>query len=194
MQSFNGRSLLLDKQRITSVLTDSCTLGAGGIYNGDWFYINWHLDWPAVANFHIDSKEVLAVYFAVCRWSRAWSNKRIYVQSDNMTTVAAINRGTSRNPFLMACLRGLFWLSAQFNFHITARFIPGVSNTVADDISRVHEPGRLSKLCPYVYPTPLGFHMSQASLSFLFDRSCGQTEIHIFPGSRSILPASSYIF
>ena len=83
-----------------------------------------------------------------------------------MTTVAAINRGTSRNPFLMACLWGLFWLSAQFNFHITARFIPGVSNTVPDDISRVHEPGRLSKLCPYVYPTPLGFHMSQASLSF----------------------------
>ena len=76
MQSFNGRSLLLDKQPITSVLTDSVTLGAGGNCNGDWFYINWQLDWPAVANFHINSKEVLAVYLAVCRWSRAWSNKR----------------------------------------------------------------------------------------------------------------------
>ena len=71
MQSFNGCSLLLDKQPITSVLTDSVTLGAGGIYNGDWFYINWQLDWPAVADFHINSKEVLAVYLAVSRWSHA---------------------------------------------------------------------------------------------------------------------------
>ena len=54
MASFNGRSMLLDKQPITSVFTDSCTLGAGGICNGDWFYTNWQLDWPAVADLHIN--------------------------------------------------------------------------------------------------------------------------------------------
>ena len=150
MSSFNGRSMLLDKQSITSVFTDSCTLGAGGVYNCDWFYTNWKLDWPLVANFHINSKEILAVFLAACRWSHSWTNKRIYIQSDNMTTVAAINRGTSRNPFLMSCLKVMFWLSACFNFHITAKFIPGGSNTVADDISRAHESGRLSKFWPYV--------------------------------------------
>ena len=66
MAFFNGRSMLLDKQPITSVFTDSCTLGAGAIYNGDWFYANWQLDWPAVANLHINSKEILAVFLAVC--------------------------------------------------------------------------------------------------------------------------------
>lgn len=194
MQSFNGRCLLLDKQPITPVLTNSCYLRAGGIYKGDWFYINWQLDWPAVADFHINSKEVPSVYLAVCRWSHVWSTKHIYVQSDDITTVAAIKRHTSRNPFLMACLRSLFWLSAQYNFHVTARCIPGVSNIFADDISRVHEPYRLSKLCLYVYPSPIGFHMSLTSLSFLFDSSCGQTAIRRFPRSRRINPDSSYIY
>lgn len=176
MASFNGRSMLLEKQPITSVFTDSCTLGAGAIYNGDWFYTNWQLDWPAVANLHINSKEILAVFLAVCRWASAWSNKRIYIQSDNMTTVATINRGTSRDPFVMSCLRTLFWLSAKYNFHITAKYIPGLINIVADNISRAHEPGRFEQFLPYVFPSHLSLHMSQASLSFLFGRCLGQRE------------------
>ena len=100
MASFNGRSMLLDKQPITSVFTDSCNVGAGAVYEGDWFYTNWQLDWPVVTNFHINSKEILAVFLAVCRWAPLWSNKRIYIQSDNITTVATINRGTSRDPFI----------------------------------------------------------------------------------------------
>ena len=142
MASFNGRSMLLEKQPITSVFTDSCILGAGAIYNGDWFYTNWQLDWPIVANLHINSKEILAVFLAVCRWAPAWSNERIYIQSDNITSVATINCCTSKDPFVMSCLRILFWLSAKYNFHITSRYIPGLINTIADNISRAHEPGR----------------------------------------------------
>lgn len=184
MSQFNGRSMLLDKQAIQSVFTDSCAIAAGGIFNGDWFYCNWELDWPLVSNMHINSKEILAVYLAVCRWAPDWRNKRIYIQSDNVTTVATINRGTSRNPFIMGCLRVLFWLSAQYNFHITAHFIRGLANTVADNISRIHEPKRFHQLLPFIHPTPLELHMSQTSL-FFFLRSQCQTEAdqHLGPGS-----------
>ena len=75
-----------------------------------------------------------------------------------MTTVATINRGTSRNPFIMGCLRILFWLSAHYNFHITAHFIKGLSNTVADNISRIHEPKQFHHLLPFICPTPLELH------------------------------------
>ena len=173
MTSFNGRSMLLDKQPVTSVFTDSCNLGAGAIYNGDWYYAYWPLDWPEVADFHINCKEILAIFLAVCRWAPVWANKRIYIQSDNVTSVSTINRCTSANPFIMSCLRTLFWLSAKFNFHITAKHIRGLSNTVADDISRAHEPDRLLKFAPYVNSSPLCFHMSEASFSFLFGRCQG---------------------
>ena len=168
--------MLLDKHPIQSVFTDSCNLAAGGFFEGDWFYLNWEWDWPLVSKLHINSKELLAVYLAIRRWAPLWQNKRIYIQSDNVTTVAAINRGTSRNPFLMACLRELFWLSAQFNFHITARHLPGIVNTLADTISRLHEPTKFVQIQPFIIPSPLHFHMSQTSLSFLFPRLQGQRE------------------
>ena len=38
MSQFNGRFMLLDKQAILSVFTDSCAIAAGGNFNGDWFY------------------------------------------------------------------------------------------------------------------------------------------------------------
>ena len=39
----------------------------------------------------------------------------------------------------MALLRELFWLSAIFNFHLTARHIAGSDNILSDFISRLHE-------------------------------------------------------
>ena len=171
MANFNGKSMLLDKIPVKSVFTDSCNLAAGGFFEGDWFYCNWECDWPLVSKLHINSKEILAVFLAVCRWAPYWQNKRIFIQSDNMCTVHTINRGTSRNPFLMACLRVLFWLSATFNFHITARFIPGLTNTLADGISRLHEPKKLAEVSTFVLPSRLDCHMSPASLFYLFCRS-----------------------
>ena len=131
MAIFNGKSMLLDKISVKSVFTDSCNLAAGGFFDGNQFYCSWECDWPLVSKLYINSKEILAVFLAICCWAPCWQNKRIYIQSDNMCTVHTINRGTSRNPFLMACLRVLFWLSATFNFHITAWFIPGLTNTLA---------------------------------------------------------------
>ena len=153
MSTLNGKFMLLDRQHIQSVFTDSCTQAAGGIYQGDWFYISWEMICPAVSHLHINSKEILAAFLAVCRWVPCWRNKRIFIHSDNMTAVSAIYKGTSGDPFIMKCLRQLFWLSATYNFHVSAKFLAGISNTVADDISRLHEPG-LSRVLPYVKQTP----------------------------------------
>ena len=65
MASFNGHSMLLDKRPVTSVFTDSCSFGAGAIFYGDWFYCNRQLDWPAVADLHINPKEILAVFLGI---------------------------------------------------------------------------------------------------------------------------------
>lgn len=173
MQTFNGRSMLLDKQPITSVFTDSCKSAAGGVYDGDWFYLNWDVDWPQISNMHINVKEAMAVYLAVYRWAPLWINKRIIIQSDNKTTVAAIRRGTSQNPFLMSALRNLFWLSAQYNFHITSKYICGVSNTVADAASRIHEPNKLALLLSYTIPSHLQYHMTPNSLMYLLSTAVG---------------------
>jgi hypothetical protein len=73
-------------------------------------------------------------------------DRRVVVYSDNTVTVSALNRGTSSSPYIMACLRGLFWLSFHFNFYLVSRHIPGYRNTWADYFSRLHEPGALGSL------------------------------------------------
>lgn len=153
MQIFNGKSALLDKQPITAVHADACTAGCGGVYGHDWFYCNWELDWPQVVAMHINYKELLAVVVAATRWAPLWHNRRIYIMSDNQAAVGMINRGTAKHPLAMQALRWLFWLSAIHNFHLTARYIPGVQNIAADSASRLLEPGQPTRLAEHL-PTP----------------------------------------
>lgn len=170
LETFNGRSTILDKQPLFSVFTDACDDAAGGSFGHDWFYFNWQQDLPEAASLHINEKEVLAVVLAAQRWAKFWANKRIILHSDNMVTVASINKGTSRNKMVMRCIRRLFWLSATYNFHLTARHLSGYLNICADSASRLHLPGHLQTLLPFTAYSPLWLHMSSHSLHFLLDR------------------------
>lgn len=170
IQTFNGKSTLLDKTPIECVFTDACDEGAGGSFGRDWFYYNWAQDMPEAKTFHINEKEVLAVALAAHRWAPCWQNKRIVIYSDNTVTVAALNKGSCRNSTIMKCLRSLFWLSATFNFHLTAKFIKGIFNVAADSASRLHQLGYLETLLPFTDYSPLTMHMSSKTFMFLLDR------------------------
>lgn len=140
LETFNGKSLLLDSIPITSVYTDACTSGAGGVWNQDWFYCNWERDFPSASHLHINEQETLAVIIAAHRWAPLWSNRKVIFFSDNSTTVNSINKCSSRNDTVMKCLRSLFWLSASYNFRFVAKHVPGKENALADCISRLHDP------------------------------------------------------
>ena len=168
--TFNGKSILLDQIPLEWAFTDACDEAAGGYFEHDWFYFNWSKDWPVAHSFHINEKEVLAVVIAANRWGQRWQNKRVLIYSDNSVTVASINKGSSKNATIMKGLRYLFWLSTIFNFHLTACFVPGILNTLADSASRLHTPGFFEKLLPFTDYSPLCFHMSSHSLDFLLDR------------------------
>ena len=141
MASFNGRSVILDDRPLSAVYTDACVEGGGGHWGQNWFYVNWKLDWPATTPLHINEKEILSVVLAAHLWGHQWANKRVLVFSDNMTVLAGINRGTSRNKTVMLAIRYLFWQAARLNFHLRVLHIPGRNNKRADAISRLHEPG-----------------------------------------------------
>ena len=174
LQTFNRKSALLEAMPIDCVFTDACDDAAGGVFGADWFYTNWTRDIPQAQNLHINEKEVLAVVVAAHRWAPFWANKRIIIRSDNITTVASINKCTSRNDFIMQCLRKLFWLGATFNFHLTSRYVQGHLNVAADAASRLHLPGYLQVLLQYTAGTPLELHMSPNSFLFLFNRIRGK--------------------
>lgn len=138
---FNGKSMWLDRSPVTSVFVDACNSGAGGTYGCDWFYCDWHIDWPECSDIHINYKEVLAVVLAAWRWAPFWSGKCIYIMSDNVMAVSAINKARCKNDFALQGIRVLHWLAAIFNFHVKAFHIPGYKNVFADAASRLRNVG-----------------------------------------------------
>ena len=34
--------------------SDVCPVGGGGVFKGDWFYVNWATDYLSLANVHIN--------------------------------------------------------------------------------------------------------------------------------------------
>ena len=171
MHSFNGMSLIINTGPDVIVHTDACDVGAGGYCEGDYFYCNWSVDLPTVQDSHINFKELAAVVLAARRWGPLWANKHIVVLSDNSTTVACINRGSSRSVLLMKYLRHIFWLSAVFNFRLKAVHVRGEDNVLADRISRLHEPEARQYLTILLALSPLSWHMSYNGFLYILNRS-----------------------
>ena len=179
LAQFNGTRIFLDTLPVVDVHTEACSVAAGAFFKGDWFYHNFRLDSPAHALLHINHKETLAIILAAKRWHQAWSNKHVVIHSGNEAAVHIVNKGSTDNPVIMAEPRALFWLSATFNFRITAQHIKGTLNTVADAISRLHNPTHvftLNQVLSHWFPAqthlqaPLHYHISDYSSAFLFSR------------------------
>ena len=146
MNQFNGHTSMVDNRPAAPVCIDACTEAAGAYFQGEWVYTPWIKACPSVYHLHFNFKEVLALEPAVRHWGYLWRDKKVYVHTDNQAAAGIINKGSCRNPLVMASLRRVFWYSAIFNFRIKAVYYPGRYNSIADAVSRVHQPGMYSRL------------------------------------------------
>ena len=145
MQPFNGLTPMVDNRPVSPIWTDACPVAAGCVYNGMFLYTPFNT-WENAEHLHINHKETLALEPAVSHWAPHWSNRRVVLYSDNQAAVGIINKGTCRDPVVMAALRRISMLSARYNFRIQAKYYPGSENIVADAVSRLHEPRGFERL------------------------------------------------
>ena len=120
---------------------------------------------------HINFKELAPVVLAAQKWGPLWANKPVIVLSDNSTTEACVNRGSSRSVLLMKYLRHIFWLSVVFNFRLKAVHVLGEDNVLADIIYGLHEPEARQYLTILLVLSPLSWHMSYNGFLYILDRS-----------------------
>ena len=139
LQPHNGTTPMCDNRPVSPIWTDACPVAAGCVYNGRYLYTPFNT-WDKAADLHINYKETMALEPAVTHWAPHWANRRVIVYCDNQAAVGIINKGTCRDPVVMAALRRIAMLSARHNFRIQATYYPGSENIVADAISRLHEP------------------------------------------------------
>lgn len=152
------------------VFSDSSLEGYGLVICQGFFemYTDWQagfydsqvgpFDWPLESDVHghwksvekplvvsrddnINLLELIPIWLAILRLIPSHRNVHMVIFSDNTQVVNMLNQGKSSNVSCMCLLREIFWLCAFFNLYVTARHIPGKSNNLADELSRVGETG-----------------------------------------------------
>ena len=141
-----------------------------------WFADTWS---PQHTPLCITFKELHPICIACATWGRQWCRKRIRFHTDN-EAATAVKSGTSHCPNVMSLLRQLSFICAKGNFMVTARYIPGTTNILADALF----PARFQAI-PYVPPYRRSYaHSSACSSVHLwgdFGRAlhCRVTEVHM---------------
>ena len=158
LEQWNGVSFFLDNREISAddleFFTDATPKGFGGYFQGKWFLGHFDINFvPDDAKSSMALFELYPIVVATVLWGPLWCRKRIIVNCDNAATVEIINKGRSKVPFIMKFVRKLIWLEAKYNFIIRAKFIPGISNSISDALSRF-QLQKFRRLAPQANPLP----------------------------------------
>ena len=138
LQSWNGLSILHHPTLFALpdflVYTDpSGTWGCAVVFGSQW--VQWQCpgEWSDIG---IMDKELIPIIFTCIIWGLQLSQCHINFQCDNASLVTAINKGLSKDKFVMHLLRGLWFFVAHFDIQVTATHLPGALNVTADHLSR----------------------------------------------------------
>ena len=154
--SWNGLSLLRSVSRSTPadfvIQTDaSGTWGCGAFFNKSWFQWQWPSNWASVS---IMAKELVPILLSCIVWGPVLAKHRALFQCDNLSLVAAICKGSSKDKVVMHLLRCLWFFIAYFDIDLSVEHIPGTVNCTADQLSR-NQMQSFFLLHPQVSPLPV---------------------------------------
>ena len=77
---------------------------------------------------------------ALRAWGKFWTSTQVLVFCDNEAVVQVISSSKTKGPFLAACLRNIWLITASYDIDISIRHIAGDKNNLADALSRWFSP------------------------------------------------------
>jgi hypothetical protein len=167
IEQWNGVSLLWEEQWLdrTSILqphTDACVEGYAAVCGTQWFHGRWTPDQEhaardsTMARDSMPWKELFAIVAAAATWGHRWERRKIIFLTDCMPVVQALTKGASRTRRIMQLIRALHHYAARHHFTYRTEHVPGVDNSIADELSRVHDVTQLSTGCRRsIDPSPI---------------------------------------
>jgi len=132
---WNGTAIIpKSSSRTVSLTSDASGSWGCGAWSGTcWFQIEW--DAQSI-NCQITTKELAPILVAAIIWGHQWKGQAVTAYCDNEAVMCTLNSRYSKDLYLMHMLRTLFFIEAHFQFEISSMHVPGVSNTLADYLSR----------------------------------------------------------
>ena len=84
------------------------------------------------------AKELVPIIFTCIVWGPCLSKHHINFQCDGANLIIAINKGSSKEKFVMHLLLSLLFsfVVAHFDIYIAVPHLPGVINVTTDHLSR----------------------------------------------------------
>ena len=152
---YNGVSIICDVPWSAPdcvFATDACLTGCGGVCGRSVFHAPFP-DWVLQQFTAIHQLEFLAFLVAVRLWGALWAGLRVQVYCDNAAVVTVINSGKTSDSLMGTILRNTWLQVSAQEFEIRAVHLPGVTNRLADYLSR--------------------WHLDEAKYSGLFAAECG---------------------
>ena len=138
LSKWNGHSLFLvsspsPAQNLELYTNAVGSIGFGGYFQGKWFHSCWPLhmqlnkQWGIIIEWQHCCLRNMAPLLAV---------KQLQFCCNNSSAVSSINPGNSKTPHIVDFVRHVMLHSIQHNFTVRAHHITGVSNEIADALSR----------------------------------------------------------
>jgi ribonuclease HI len=153
---WNGRTVI-NKPPEVVLETDASATGWGAVCQQKTASGEWDLEMSAKPS---NTRELMAVLLAILTFKQELANKTVLLRSDNITTVACINKLMGVSQDLHMITQAIFNLLQQHQITLTAKYLPGVQNTLADQQSRIVDPfdWELSQVAFQVLDTAWGPH------------------------------------
>ena len=133
-------SMVLDLSLLTTGLPALGRLPPADAPNSRLFPSHWcfagHAIHPSLRS-NISFLELFSIFISDRRFGAVWTNKRVFLETENTQALLFINKGTCKTPIAMSWLREIFCLSVRHNFHLLERHFPCWYNRQADRLSRL---------------------------------------------------------
>ena len=140
---------------------DACLTGFGG-RSGNYVY---HL--PILRGFRnltIVHLEMVNILLAIRTFKPHWASKKILIQCDNEAVVTVLRSGKTRDPYLTACARNIWYTAAAADIDLQYVHIRGVNNRIADVLSRWQGTTDQLNLLYHHIQKPIWLHVVQDML------------------------------
>ena len=117
-----------------AIQTDaSGSWGCAAFCGGCWLQWEWLVKWRKET---IMAKELVAIVLSCAVWGREMARKVALFQCDNTGVVAAVKKGSAREPLDIHLLCSLWLFVAYYDISVKIEHIVGVHNRIADQLSR----------------------------------------------------------
>ena len=102
-------------------------------------------------NYSIVHLEIVNILLAIRLFQVQWSSRRVLIRCDNEAVGSVLRSGRTRDPYLGACARNIWYVSALADIDLQYAHIRGLDNRVADLLSCwTGSPSDFSKLLSQV--------------------------------------------